>query len=209
MVLTDPGRAARRRAGVARLVAWSLGLLPLGLLGLRWLANGLGANPIEALILHFGRWAIVLLIAALAVTPLRRLTGWNELARSRRTLGLFGFLYVSLHFLAYLVLDQFFAWEYIWEDIAERPFITIGFAAFLLLIPLAATSTRGAIRRLGKNWVRLHRLFYVAAVLAVIHYYWNVRADEPTPLLAIAAVGLLLLARLPPVAARLSGRRPR
>ncbi|HUG02001.1 MAG TPA: protein-methionine-sulfoxide reductase heme-binding subunit MsrQ [Longimicrobiales bacterium] len=202
MVLTDPGRLARRRTLLVRLGAWAFGLFPLGLLALRWLDSGLGANPIEALILHFGRWAIVLLIAALAVTPTRHLTRLNALARARRILGLFAFAYVALHFLTYLVLDQYFAWEYIWEDIAERPFITVGFAALVLLIPLAVTSTRGWIRRLGRNWVRLHRLFYVAAVLAVIHYYWNVRADEPQPVLAILAVLLLLGLRVPWVARR-------
>ena len=207
MVLTDQGRSARRRTLLVRIGAWSIGVFPLALLALRFLDDGLGVNPIEELILHFGRSAIVLLLAALAVTPARRLTGLNALARARRILGLFGFGYVALHFLTYLVLDQFFAWEYIWEDIAERPFITVGFAAFVLLIPLAITSTRGWIRRLGRNWVRLHRLFYVAAVLAVIHYYWNVRGDEPLPLVAIGVVVALLAGRLPFVARRLSAAR--
>lgn len=205
MVLTDPARSARRRALLVRLGAWAFGLFPFALLLLRWFRTGLGANPIEALILHTGRWAIVLLIAALAITPIRRLTGFNWLVRARRILGLFGFFYVSLHFLTYLVLDQYFAWGYIWEDIAMRPFITVGFAAFVLLIPLAVTSTKGWIRRLGRNWVRLHRAFYVAAVLAVIHYYWNVRADEPQPVLAILAVALLLALRVPWVASRVRG----
>ena len=207
MVLTDPVRSARRRTLLVQIGAWSIGVFPLALLAFRFLDDGLGANPIEELILHFGRWAIVLLLAALAVTPARRLTGLNALARARRLLGLFGFGYVALHFLTYLVLDQFFAWEYIWEDIAERPFITVGFAAFVLLIPLAVTSTRGWVRRLGRNWVRLHRLFYVAAVLAVIHYYWNVRGDEPLPLVAIVVVAALLAARLPSVARRLTAAR--
>lgn len=207
MVLRDAGRSARRRALLVRLGAWAFGLLPLVLLAFRWLRSGLGANPIEALILHFGRWAIVLLIAALAVTPVRRLTGFNALARARRILGLFAFALVTLHFLTYLVLDQFFAWGYIWEDIAERPFITVGFAAFVLLIPLAATSTKGWIRRLGRNWVRLHRVFYVCAVLAVVHYFWNVRADEPQPVLAILAVALLLGLRVPWVASRVRALR--
>ncbi|HSM35708.1 MAG TPA: protein-methionine-sulfoxide reductase heme-binding subunit MsrQ [Longimicrobiales bacterium] len=209
MVLSDPARTARRVDLIVRAGAWLVGLLPLALLGSRWLARGLGANPIEALILHFGRWAIVLLLAALAVTPLRRLTGFNALVKGRRILGLFGFLYVALHFLTYVVLDQFFAWEYIWEDIAERPFITVGFAAFCLLIPLAVTSTKGWIRRLGRNWVRLHRLFYVAIVLGVVHYFWNVRGDEPRPLIAIGLVALLLAARVPAIARRISGARHR
>jgi sulfoxide reductase heme-binding subunit YedZ len=209
VVLSDPARTARRRDLMVRTGAWLFGLLPLALLASRWLARGLGANPIEALILHFGRWAVVLLLSALAVTPARRLTGFNALVKARRILGLFGFLYVSLHFLTYLVLDQFFAWEYIWEDIAERPFITVGFLAFVLLIPLAVTSTKGWIRRLGRNWVRLHRLFYVAIVLGVVHYFWNVRGDEPRPLIAIGLVALLLLARVPAVARRISGARSR
>jgi sulfoxide reductase heme-binding subunit YedZ len=207
VVLSDPGRVARRNLWIVRAGAWLFGLFPLGLLAYRWSDRGLGANPIEALILHFGRWAIVLLLAALAITPLRRLTRFNALVKARRTLGLFGFTYVALHFLTYLVLDQFFAWEYIWEDIAERPFITVGFLAFLFLIPLAVTSTKGWIRRLGRNWVRLHRLFYVAMVLAVVHYFWNVRGEQPTPLIAIGMVVLLLAARLPAVARRLSALR--
>lgn len=187
----------RRRALLVRLGAWSLGLTPAALLGRRVLDRGLGANPIEALILHFGLSGLLLLLATLAVTPLRRLTGLNALVKARRTLGLFAFLYITLHFLSYLVLDQFFAWGYIVEDIVERPFITVGFAAFLLLIPLAVTSTKGWIRRLGRNWSRLHRLVYPAAVLGLIHYYWNVRADELDPLVYGALLGALLLSRVP------------
>ncbi|HUH12266.1 MAG TPA: protein-methionine-sulfoxide reductase heme-binding subunit MsrQ [Longimicrobiales bacterium] len=182
---------------LVRVAAWALGLTPLLLLAGRWLGRGLGANPIEALILHFGTWGLTLLVATLAVTPLRRLTGQNALNVARRPLGLFAFFYISLHFLTYVGLDQFFAWEYIVEDIVERPFITVGFVAFVLLIPLAVTSTKGWIRRLGRRWTTLHRLAYVAAALGAVHYYWNVRADEPGPLVYGAVLALLLLWRLP------------
>lgn len=187
----------RGRVRLVRLLAWALGLTPLALLALRWLDRGLGANPIEALILHFGIWGLGLLLVTLAVTPLRRVTGQNALIVARRPLGLFAFFYVALHFLTYVGLDQFFAWEYIVEDIVERPFITVGFAAFVLLIPLAITSTKGWIRRLGKRWTLLHRLVYVAAALGVVHYYWNVRADEWDPLVYGGILAVLLLWRLP------------
>lgn len=191
------GLSPRRRVLLVRLVVWAFGLTPLALLARRAVDRGLGANPIEALILHFGIWGLTLLVATLAVTPLRRLTGVNVLIRARRPLGLFAFCYITLHFLSYLVLDQFFAWAYIVEDIVERPFITVGFAAFVMLIPLAVTSTKGWIRRLGKNWRRLHRLVYPAAALGLIHYYWNVRADELDPLVYGAVLGILLLSRVP------------
>lgn len=196
----------KRQARLVSLGAWALGLTPLALLAARFLDRGLGANPIEALILHFGIWALILLLVTLAVTPVRRISGFNPLIRARRPLGLFAFFYLTLHFLSYLVLDQFFAWEYIVEDVIERPFITLGFLAFLLLIPLAVTSTKGWIRRLGKKWTLLHKLVYVATALGAIHYYWNVRADEPDPLVAFAVLGLLLALRLPPIAKRIARR---
>jgi methionine sulfoxide reductase heme-binding subunit len=134
----------------------------------------------------------------LAVTPVRRITGWNRLAPLRRPLGLFAFFYAALHFLTYLVLDQFFAFRMIFEDIAKRPFITAGFGALLLLVPLAVTSTRGWIRRLGRDWTRLHRLVYVAAGLAVLHFYWkrSAKADVGEPLLFAGVLAALLAVRL-------------
>lgn len=167
-------------------------LVPLATLVWRALAGDLGANPIEAVTLSTGRWALRLLLVTLAVTPLRRVTGWNHLIAYRRMLGLFAFFYASLHFTIYVFIDQFFDWETIVEDIAKRPFITVGFAAFVLLIPLAVTSTKGWIRRLGRRWQHLHRLIYVAASLAVVHFIWKVKSDLRDPLWYASILGLLL-----------------
>ncbi len=144
-----------------------------------------------------GDWTLVFLLLSLSVTPLRRITGWNRIIKVRRLLGLFAFFYASLHFLVYLGLDQGFAWSFIVEDVMDRPFITVGFTALILLLPLALTSTRGWIRRLGKRWRRLHRLVYVAAGLGVVHFYWKVKADTFWPLVAGGILAVLLLARLP------------
>lgn len=141
--------------------------------------------------------AVSSLLIVLSVTPLRRLTGWNDLQKARRLVGLFAFSYVCLHFMVWLGLDQFFAWGFIGEDIAERPFILVGFTAFLLLIPLAVTSTKGWIRRLGKRWTRLHRLVYVAAVLGIIHFFWATKADDRWPTRALIAYAVLMAARVP------------
>lgn len=178
-------------------LVWAACLSPLAWLAWRWFfADGLGANPIEALTLWSGKSALIILLAALAVTPVRRWTGWNPIQKVRRLTGLFAFFYACLHLAVYLVLDQFFAWSFIWEDIAERPFITVGAGAFLCLLPLALTSTRGWIRRLGRNWARLHRLVYLAGALAVLHYVWKQKADIRDPLVAAAVLALLLGVRL-------------
>jgi methionine sulfoxide reductase heme-binding subunit len=181
-----------------RVALYGACLLPLGALVHRALTGRLGANPIEFVTLRTGYWALALLLATLTVTPLRRLTGWTGLARLRRPLGLFAFCYATLHFLTYIVLDQFFAFGALAEDITKRPYITAGFAALLLLVPLAATSTKGWIRRLGRNWTRLHRLVYPAAALAVLHFYWkrSAKADVAEPLLFAGLLAALLLARL-------------
>lgn len=187
-------RTSKVRLMVFRAAAWLALAAPLVWLALRFRRDHLGANPIEAIILWSGVSTLVLLMLTLAVTPLRRLTGWNEVVRIRRFLGLTAFGYLCLHFLSYVGLDQFFAFDFILADIAKRPFITVGFAAFLLLIPLAVTSTKGWIRRLGRRWQRLHQLVYVAAALGVLHFYWKVKADTRWPLVfAVALVALLLL----------------
>jgi sulfoxide reductase heme-binding subunit YedZ len=139
------------------------------------------------------------------VTPIRRLTGWNRIIKTRRLLGLFAFFYLCLHLLVYLGLDQGFGWSYIAEDILERPFITSGMAAFLLLVPLAVTSTRGWIRRLGKRWQKIHRLVYPAVALGVLHFYWKVKADTFWPLAAALVLAMLFLARVPWTRNRKSG----
>jgi methionine sulfoxide reductase heme-binding subunit len=176
----------------------ALALLPLALIVADALRGRLGANPVENITHRTGDWTLRLLLASLAITPLRRLTGWNPLIRFRRTLGLAAFSYVCIHFLIYVVLDQGFpvqgfAWRYVVEDIAKRPYITVGFTAFLLLVPLALTSTKASIRRLGgRRWNALHRLIYVAAAGGVLHYLWQVKGDQPAPIFyALALVALL------------------
>jgi sulfoxide reductase heme-binding subunit YedZ len=182
---------------VLKVAVWVVGLAPLFWTAVRFFSDGLGANPVETLLHYQGRAALVLLLLTLAVTPVRRFTGWNRVIKARRPLGLFSFFYASLHLAIYLGLDQGLAWGFILEDVVERPYITVGFGSFLLLTPLALTSTRGWIRRLGKRWQRLHRLVYPAAGLAVLHFYWKVKADTFWPLVAAGVLALLLLARLP------------
>jgi sulfoxide reductase heme-binding subunit YedZ len=190
------------------LIAVLLALIPLAKLGFDAATGGLGVEPVERLIRRTGWWGLTLLVATLAVTPVRRLTGWNQLIKVRKPLGLMAFFYVCLHLLSYVVIDQFFGFSYILEDILERPFITAGFTAFLLLVPLAATSTKRAVRWLGgKRWRRLHRLIYPASLLAVLHYFWLVKADTRPPLLYAAIVITLLLLRVRlPVRARSANR---
>jgi sulfoxide reductase heme-binding subunit YedZ len=156
----------------------------------------LSANPIEDITLTTGLWTLRFVLITLAVTPIRRLTGWHAVIRLRRMLGLFAFFYGTLHLLTYVVLDQFFAWHYILADIAKRPYITVGFAAFVLMIPLAVTSTAGMIRRLGgRRWALLHRLIYLTAIGGVVHYLWKVKADTRDPLAYGAVLAALLAFR--------------
>ncbi|MBN8779411.1 MULTISPECIES: sulfite oxidase heme-binding subunit YedZ [unclassified Thiobacillus] len=172
-------------------------LLPLARLFVLGSGGGLGANPIEFITHSTGTWTLVGLLVTLSVTPLRRLTGRADLIRYRRMLGLFAFFYAILHFVTYLWLDQFFDFASIAKDIVKRPFITVGFAAFVLLIPLAVTSTRVMMRRLGRRWQPLHRLVYLIALLGVIHYVWLVKKDLTQPLMFGAVLVLLLAMRLP------------
>ncbi len=161
-------------------VLFLLCLLPLAFLLLRAFevaGYGLGANPIEELLHELGRWGLKFLLLGLTITPLRRWTGWNWLLRFRRMLGLFAFFYIVLHFLTYAILDQGLDIAAIIEDVIKRPYITLGMTGFLLLIPLAVTSTKGMMRRLGKRWQKLHRLVYVIAIVAVWHFYWQVKLD--------------------------------
>ena len=172
-------------------------LIPLGMLVWRGINNGLGANPVEFIQLTTGRWTLRFLVFTLCVTPFRKVLKLPDLIRFRRMLGLFAFTYLCIHFLTYLVLDQSLDLSAIWKDVARRPFVTVGFLGFLLLLPLAITSTAGWIRRLGgKRWQALHRAIYFAAVCGVIHYYWKVKSDVRMPLFYGALVGILLLWRL-------------
>ena len=155
-------------------------------------SNALGADPVAEIEHFLGLWALRLLMLTLAITPLRQLTGQSVLVRFRRMLGLWTFAYATLHFSAYLVLDLRGYWTTIFEEIAKRPYITVGFTAWLLLLPLAITSTTGWIRRLGRNWVRLHKLVYAIGVLAVLHFWWLVKSDIREPALYAAILAVLL-----------------
>ncbi|HEX9880232.1 MAG TPA: protein-methionine-sulfoxide reductase heme-binding subunit MsrQ [Candidatus Binatia bacterium] len=177
------------------------------LIRLAWLAayDNLGANPIEFITRSTGTWTLVFLTLTLAVTPLRRLSGYQAAIRFRRMLGLFAFFYASLHLVTYIWLDQFFALMDMAADVMKRPFITVGFFSFLLLVPLALTSTSGMIRRLGgRRWLWLHRLVYVASLGGVVHFLWLVKADIREPLIYGSIVALLLAFR---VAAAMRGVR--
>ncbi len=173
-------------------------LLLLPLLTLAWgvSQDTLGANPVEAMIRGLGDWGLRILLLTLSISPLRRLFNMPRLLRFRRMLGLFAFFYVSLHLLAYLWLDQGLDWQEIWLDIVERPFITIGMLAFLLLIPLTLTSTKGMIRRLGKNWKRLHKLVYPISILAMVHFFWMVKLDISEPVIYAVILVILLIERI-------------
>ncbi len=178
-------------------------LIPFGLLLWRAAHENLGANPIEFVTHATGDWTLRFLGMTLAITPLRKLSGVTRLIRFRRMLGLFAFFYGCLHFMTYIWFDKFFDTSEMFKDVAKRPFITAGFTAFVLLVPLAVTSTAGWIRRLGgKRWQRLHRLVYVSAVAGVVHYYWLVKSDVRLPVLYGSIIGLLLGYR---AAARLRG----
>lgn len=180
------------RVEILRRLLFAGALVPAGWLVYAALTDNLTANPIDYITDWTGLSALSLLLVTLTVTPLRRLTGWNELIRVRRMLGLFAFFYACLHFSTWIVLDLFFDVAMAAEDIVERPFITIGMATFLLLLPLAITSNAAMIRRLGKRWQQLHRLSYVAAVTAVIHFWWVVKADFRDPRLFALALSVLL-----------------
>jgi len=181
---------------VAKALVFVIALLPAAMLVRGVLGDSLGVNPAETIQLQTGRWALKFLLVSLAITPLRRITGWNVVIQYRRMLGLFAFFYASLHFLSYWTFDLGFAFAAMIGDVLKRPFITLGFAAFLLLVPLALTSTKGWIRRLGRKWTVLHRLVYAAAICAVIHFAWKVKVFTGDPVLYAVILTLLLGFRL-------------
>jgi methionine sulfoxide reductase heme-binding subunit len=189
--------STKRTILALKVVLW-LGALAPG----AWLVAGvflgwLGANPIEKLTHVTGMTTLVLLLLTLTVTPLRRITGWNPVIRLRRPLGLFAFFYALGHFSIWFVFDMVFNVAWMLEDIAERPFITVGFTAFVILLPMAVTSTKGWIRRLGKRWKTLHKGIYLAATLGVVHFYWLVKADTRLPVLLGACLLVLFALRTP------------
>ena len=186
-------------------------LIPLAQLAYGFCTDDLTANPIEYITRFTGSWALIILITSLALTPLRKIFGWNALIRYRRMLGLFAFFYAVVHFLTYMVLDHFFDFQAIAKDIYKRPYVTAGFTSFVLMIPLALTSTAAMIRRLGKRWQPLHRLAYIAAAAGVLHFYWLVKSDIRRPAQYGALLALLLGVRvayalLPAASTRFAGK---
>ncbi|MBW8368573.1 MAG: sulfoxide reductase heme-binding subunit YedZ [Arenimonas sp.] len=177
-------------------LAHALALLPLALLVQAAFGGTLGADPVAAITHQTGEWALRLVLLGLAMTPLRRLLGQPWPIRFRRLVGLYAFFYASLHLATYVVLDLGQYWQQLLDDIVKRPYITVGFAAWLLLVPLALTSTRGWMRRLGRRWGQLHKLAYVVGVLGVLHYLWLVKSDLREPLVYAAVLALLLGLRL-------------
>ena len=177
---------------VVKVLCFAAALIPAAALVYGFYTNDLTANPGDYITDQTGTWTIAFLTISLTVTPLRRLTGWNEFIKLRRMLGLFAFFYATLHMLTWVVFVHFFEVSFMVEDVAKRPFITVGMATFLILLTLAVTSNRFAIRRLGRRWQVLHRLVYVAAVGAVIHFWWLVKADITEPRRWAVAIAALL-----------------
>ncbi len=186
-------RDRKRRPNLLKPAVFTLSLLPLAWLVWQALFGYLGVNPVETVNRFLGDWALRFLLIALAVTPVRKVTGWTRLGRLRRMLGLYAFFYASLHLASYVGLDLFFDWQALWKDVVKRRYITLGMTAFVLLIPLAVTSTNAMIRRLGgRRWQALHRVVYVIGVLAVAHYWMMVKADIREPAVYAAVLGVLL-----------------
>jgi len=183
-----------RRA--AKPIVFVLCLVPLAGLIFIVLTGRTSANPAEDILLTTGIWALRFLLATLTITPLRRLTGWNILIQYRRMLGLFAFFYAAVHLSSYIAFDRFFAFDEILADIAKRPFITAGMVAFALMIPLAVTSTKGWIRRLGRRWQSLHRIIYVCGIAACLHFIWKVKVVIGEPVYYAAFLVLLLAFRV-------------
>ena len=191
--------SSRRRWRWLQIATHLAALTPLLLLLLAWSGERLGANPVRELTLRTGRYALALLLLSLACTPARFLTGLAPILRLRKPLGLYAFLYVTLHLLTYVGLDFGFNLAFLWPELTQQRFIQVGLLAFLILLPLAITSTRWWRKRLSRNWKRLHRLVYLAAGLGVLHFFWLVKGDWRRPLAAALVLALLLLARLPPL----------
>jgi sulfoxide reductase heme-binding subunit YedZ len=201
----DPQRWFRRLKPLVFLAC----LGPAAMLSYRAMTGTLGAEPIDEITGVTGQWTLRMLLITLLITPLRQLTGWHGLIRWRRMLGLFAFSYAVLHFLTYVVLDQFFAWNFIIEDIIEHPYVLVGFTAFILLLPLAFTSTDAMVRRLGgRRWRRLHRLAYLVPVLGVLHFWWQVKSDISEPAVYSLLLSVLLASRLRRPQPRATGAAP-
>jgi methionine sulfoxide reductase heme-binding subunit len=187
----------RQTRWLVKPLVFMLSLIPFLILIWRGFHDELGANPVETLTHETGLWGLYFLLITLAITPIKKLSGMLWLVGLRRMLGLFAFFYACLHLTIYTWLDQYFLWDAIVEDIFKRPYITLGFSAWLMLLPLALTSNRFSIRKLGTKWKSLHRLVYPATLLVVFHFIWLVKADYAEPLLYLVILTLLLLVRLP------------
>jgi len=187
----------RDRIAASKPLLFALCLAPLAWLAWDTAQQTLGPDPVAALEHRTGLWALRLLLITLAITPLRRFTGWHKAIRFRRMLGLFAFFYASAHLLIYVVIDLGGFWSQLLEEIVKRPYITVGFSAWLLLVPLAITSTQKMMRRLGRRWQPLHRLVYVAAMFGTLHFLWLVKADHREPALYVGIFVILMLLRLP------------
>jgi len=189
----------RNPLAYAKPVIWLLALSPLAWLALTAQQQGLGPNPAEYLNRFLGDWALRMLFVALAITPVRKLTGWTDVARFRRLIGLFAFFYVALHVTSYVVLDQFLDWAAIWADVVKRTYITLGMVAFVILAAMAATSTTGMMKRMGgRNWRRLHKGVYAAGILACGHFFMMRKGLQLEPMIYGAILAMLLGARLLP-----------
>ncbi len=196
-IFNPQSRSRGRKIFLITVLIWAAALMPLARLIYRGLTGDLTANPIEFITLSTGTWTLVFILATLSITPLRQFTGQNRLIKLRRLIGLIAFFYGCLHFLTYIWLDKFFDLHEMVRDVYKRPFITAGFCAFVLMIPLAATSTARSIRRLGgRKWQLLHRLIYVTGVAAVVHYWWKVKADTRQPAIYAAVLAVLLGCRV-------------
>lgn len=208
---TAPAAKSKKRRDpmiwIIKPVVWALCLAPLSWLG--WLVadafffggRGLSANPVEFINLYLGDWAIRILLVSLAVTPVKILTGWKQVIRLRRLLGLFAFFYVALHIANYVILDQFFDWLAIWNDILKRWYITVGMIGLLCLIPLAITSTKGWIKRIGgKNWNKLHKLVYIAGAAACLHFFMMRKGIQLEPIIYSGIfLGLMIVRMIEPI----------
>jgi sulfoxide reductase heme-binding subunit YedZ len=201
--ISSPKRKAnKKQIGQLLRIATHIGsLLPLA-----WLIwqfqQGQLIDPVRDIILRTGKLTIIFLMLSLAITPLNKLFGWKQLMPLRKPLGLYAFFYVSLHLLTFLWLDYGLDWAFIWDGIFDQPYVLVGFAAYLLLIPLAATSTKWAMKRLGKNWKRLHKLVYLIGVLGIVHFFWLVKVYD-RPIMYGSVMALLLLTRVGPVSRQL------
>ncbi len=177
-------------------VLFILLLVPLAMLAYRFYSEGFGANPIETINRYTGDWALRILLLTLAFSPLIRITRWHNIIQYRRMVGLFAFFYVCVHLSSYIVLDQFFDFSEIIDDVFKRPFITAGFSAFILLIPLAVTSTNKMVERLQYRWIQLHRIIYLIGMLTVLHFWWMVKIDTREPMIYAIILAILLGFRL-------------